>query len=147
MVSLLLGNYSSRVLVGDPSCPSLIDCGQIVDKKRLDLQLKADCMALNSEKIKPLHIMLRREKLREESIMARKTKVKYQVPFQNKRQRRICHISNPSNVRSTFTMPNLVVVQRRENTNPKLLMLIKILHIRSQGMMIMKCRRSSKGFF
>ena len=106
MVSLLPGNHSSRVLVGNSSCPSLIDYGHIVHKKRLDLQVEANCMALNTMKIRPLHLMSRREKVREENIMVRKTKEKDQVPFQNKRRRMIFHIPNASNVRSTVTMPD-----------------------------------------
>ena len=110
MVFPILGNHSFRALVGDPNFPNLIDYGQIVHKKKLDLQLEADCMALCTKKIKPLHLMSRREKVREECVMAKKTKVKDHVAFQNKRRRRIFHIFRASNVRRTVTMPDSVVV-------------------------------------
>ena len=85
MVSLPPGNHSFRVLVGEPSCPSLIEYGQTVYKKRRDLQLKADYMALNMKKFKPLQLTPRNEKVREESLMTGKSKMEDQALFQNKR--------------------------------------------------------------
>ena len=65
MVSPPPENHSFKVLVGDPNFPSLIDCGQTLHKKRLDLKQEAYCMQLNMKKTMPLHIMPIREKVRE----------------------------------------------------------------------------------
>ena len=117
MVSSPPGNHSFRVLVGDPNFPSLIDYGQTLHKKRLDLNLEAYCMELNMKKTIPLHIMPRREKVREEIFMEEKTKVKYQVPIQNKRRIRIFLIFSDLDVISMFTIPKGVVDLKRKNNN------------------------------
>ena len=65
-------------------------------------------------------------------------KVENWVQFHNRKRRTIFHIFSASNVRSTITMLDIVVVWRRENTKHQLFILMKILHVRSQGMMIIK---------
>ena len=130
MVSPPPGNHSFRVLVADPNFPSLIDCGQTLHKKRLDLKLEAYCMELNMKKTLPLNLMPIREKVREESFMEENTKVKYQVPIQNKRRIRIFLIFNDLYVRSMVSMPKSVVDQKRKNTKPQLLISMHILHTR-----------------
>ena len=131
MVSPPPGNHSFRVLVGDPNFPSLINCGHNLHKKRLYLKLEAYCMALNMKKTMPLHLMPRREKVREESFMEEKEKLKYQVPIQNKRRIRIFLIFSDLDVRSMVTMPKSIADQKRENTKPQLLISMHILHTRN----------------
>ena len=128
MVSPPLGNHSFKALMGEPNFPILIDCGQTLHKKILYLKLEAYCMALNMKKTMPLHLMPRREKVREESFMEEKEKLKYQVPIQNKRRIRIFLIFSDLDVRSMVTMPKSVVDQNRENTKPQLPISMHILH-------------------
>ena len=52
MVFFLLENHSFRVFVGHPDCPSLTNYGQILHKKKLELQLEVGCMVLNMKKVK-----------------------------------------------------------------------------------------------
>ena len=89
MVFPILGNHSFRALVGDPNCPSLINYGQIVNKKKLDLQLEASYMALNMKKAKPLQHMLEEEKVSEGRFKAEKIKVEDQLQLRKRRRRRI----------------------------------------------------------
>ena len=128
MVSPPPGSHSFKVLVGDPNFPILINCGHTLHKKRLDLKLDEYCMELNVNKTMPLHLMKRREKVREENFMEDKTKVKYQVPIQNKRRIRIFLIFSDLDVISMVTMQKSVTNQKRENTKPQLLILMHILH-------------------
>ena len=93
-------------------------------------------MELNMKKMKPLHLTLRKEKVREESFMTGKIKVKYQALFGNVR-RRFFHTFNASNVRSTDTILDSVAVQRRGKIKPQLLILMKILNTKGQEMMIL----------
>ena len=73
----------------------------------------------------------RREKVRKESFMEEKEKLKYQVPIQNKRRIRIFLIFSDLDVRSMVTMPKSVADQKRENTKPQLLISMHILHTRN----------------
>ena len=81
----ILGNHLFRVLVGNPNCPSLIDYGQIVHKKKLVLQLEASYMATNMKKSNPFQHMLRKEKVKEGRIKVERIKVEVQVQFKNRR--------------------------------------------------------------
>ena len=66
---------------------------------------------LNMKKVKPLQIMPRKEKVREESFMTRKIKVEDQAPFQNKRRKRIFHTSGATDAINMDTMPVSVMIQ------------------------------------
>ena len=90
-------------------------------------------MALNLKKVKPLYLMPRKEKVREESFMTRKTKVEDLVLFQNKRRIRIFHTLSASNVINMDTVPVSVMVQIKGSMNPPLQMSMKTFLIRSQG--------------
>ena len=101
--------------MGDPNFPSLIDYGQTLHiKKRLDLKLEAYCMELNMKKTMPLPLMPRREKVRKESFMEEKAKLKYQVPIQNKRRIRIFLIFSDLDVRSMVTMPKVSWIKKEK---------------------------------
>ena len=100
-------------------------------------------MAPNMKRIKPLHVTPRKEKIREENFMTENTKVEDQALLWNKRRRRIFHTFSPSNVISTDTMPDNVMIQRKGNIKPQLLMLIKTPLTRSKGTMIIHNSSSS----
>ena len=72
----------------------------------------------------------RREKVREESFMEEKKKVKYQVPIQNKIRIRIFLIFSDLYVRSMGIIPKTIADQKRENNKPQLLISMHIIHIR-----------------
>ena len=100
-------------------------------------------MALDMNKVKPLHLMSRKEKVREESFMTRKTKVEDQALFQNKRKIRIFHTSSAIDAINTDIMPDSVMAQIKGSMKPQLQILMKTLLTRSQGMMIVQNPSSS----
>ena len=82
-------------------------------------------MALNMKKVKPLRLMSRKERVRERSFMARKTRVEDQVPLQTKRRRRIFHAPVATHAINLDTMPEIAEIQRRGGMTPQLQMLKK----------------------
>ena len=90
------------------------------------------------EEIQALTAHAKKGKGKEGRTKAEKIKVKDQVQFQNKRRRRSFHKFNTSDIRSTTIMLDNVTEQRRESTMPQLLMLMKILLRKDQGMLIIQ---------
>ena len=69
---------------------------------------------INMKKIYPLHIMSRKEMVREKSFMIGNTKVEYQVLFRIKiRKERIFHTSYVTIVVNMKTMSVIVIVQTK----------------------------------
>ena len=77
-------------------------------------------MALDMKKVKPLRLMSRKERVRETSFMARKTRVEDQVPLQTRRRRRFFHASVATHPINLDTMPEIAKIQRRESMKPRL---------------------------
>ena len=137
MVSLRLGKNSFRVLFGNQSFLSLIVSRQYACKKRQYLQQEVGYMATIMKKVKPLHLISRKERVREGGFIARKERVREgsfmernervedKVLLQFKRRRRVFHASISTHALNLGTMPNIVVIQTRGSTKPQLQMSMK----------------------
>ena len=70
-------------------------------------------MVPNTKKFKPLHLMSRKERVRESSFMVRKARVEDQVLLQIRRRRRIFHIFVATHAINLDTRLEIVVIQKR----------------------------------
>ena len=102
-------------------------------------------METNMNKFKPLHLMSRKERVREWSFKARKARVEDQVLLQIKRRRRrrrIFHVSMATHAINLDTMRE-IVIQRRGSMKPQLQMSKKTPLRRSQRMRIVQSSSSA----
>ena len=77
-------------------------------------------MAPSMKKVKPLHHMSRKERVREGSFIARKARWEDQVPLQTRRRRRFFHASVATHPINLDTMLEIAKIQRREIMKPRL---------------------------
>ena len=109
-------------LVGQLKLPKFDRIWKVCMKEETRLAARSRILAPGTKKVKPLHLMSSKERVREGSFMARKERVEDQVPLQTRR-RRVFHVSVATHAINLDTMPEIAEIRRRGSMKPQLQML------------------------
>ena len=119
-------------LVGHPKLPKFDRIWAVCIQEETRLATRSRIHGTYTKKVRPLHLMsrkervreggfiTRKERVREGSFMERNERVEDKVLLQFKRRRRVFHASISTHALNLRTMPNIVVIQRRGSMKPQL---------------------------